>query len=71
MNNEVIFDVLRNVRYNVLGGVKIPTPSQFAQLSVEGKIELYDKIFDAWCSSCEALTALMTIEENYQQLQSK
>lgn len=71
MSNEVIFDVLNNVRYNVLGGVKTTTPTQFSQMSDEEKNELYRNMFDAWCSTCETLTALMTIEKNYKQLQNE
>ena len=71
MNNEVIFDVLRNVRFNVLGSVKLVTPELFSELDALDKEDLYDKMFDAHCSACEALSALMTIEKNYRQLESK
>lgn len=71
MEKQVIFDVLNNVRFNVLGNVRLVTPSDFSKMGSINKDELYDQMFDAWCSTCEALTALMTIENNYKQLQSK
>lgn len=71
MDTKVIFDVLQNVRYNVLGKVDLITPTEFSNLEHCDKDELYNKIFDAIYDSCNALQALMTIEKNYQQLQSK
>ena len=71
MDTKVIFDVLQNVRYNVLGKVGLITPTEFSNLEHCDKDELYSKIFDAFYDSCNALQALMTIEKNYQQLQSK
>ena len=71
METKVIFDVLNNVRYNVLGKVHLLTPSDFSKIGSINKDELYDQMFNAWCSTCEALTALMTIEKNYKQLQNE
>ena len=71
MDTKVIFDVLRNVRFNVMGSVKLPTPTTFDAMDEEDKNELYNKLFDAVFETCSALSALMTIEKNYQQLQSR
>ncbi len=71
MDNKVIFAVLCNVRFNVMGVVKLPTPIEFAEFSEAEKNELFDRMYDAWRESCEALVALMTIEKNYQQLESR
>lgn len=71
MNKEVIFDVLRNVRFNVLGGVELPTINEFCEMDFVTKDQLYYKMYEAWCSTCETLSALMTIEDNCKQMQSK
>jgi len=71
MDNKVIFDVLCNVRYNVLGKIGLITPAEFSNLEHCSKDELYRKVFDAIHDSCDALQALMTLEKNYRQLESK
>lgn len=71
MNTEVIFDVLRNVRFNVLGSVQLVTPKDFNKMDDDAKDKLYLKLFNAIYDATGALNALATIEKNYRQLQSK
>jgi hypothetical protein len=70
MDSKVIFDVLQNIRFNVLGKVGLVTPIEFSNWEHEQKDELYRRLFDAVFDSCESLSALMTINSNYMQLNS-
>lgn len=64
MTNIIDFrKVVDFVRFELLGDLHMPTPSEFNELSNEEKKEVYRRIWDAHIDACTYMTSALNIAE--------
>lgn len=64
MKNLVDFkNVVNTVRFNLLGSIELPLPSEFESLDEEQKSQLYRRIFDLHHDVCCYLSSSLYLDE--------
>lgn len=64
MQNYVDFKyVVNHARYEMLGSLKVPTPSEFESMTNDEKLSLYEKLFDLHHDVCTYLSSSLYVEE--------
>ena len=56
-------NVVDTVRFNLLGSIELPLPSEFERLDNEQKTQLYQRIFDLHHDMCCYLSSSLYIDE--------
>ena len=56
-------NVVDTVRFNLLGSIELPLPSEFERLDNEQKSQLYRRIFDLHHDMCCYLSSSLYIDE--------
>lgn len=64
MNEKINFrNVAQVVRFELLGSLNMPTPSNFETLSDEEKAQIYEKLFDLHHDVCCYLSSALYLDE--------
>lgn len=64
MKEKIDFSEVANVvRFNMLGSIELPLPSEFERLDNEQKSQLYQRIFDLHHDMCCYLSSSLYLDE--------
>lgn len=64
MQNNVNFQsIVHTARYDMLGSLQMPTPSDFESMTNDEKMSLYEKVFDLHHDVCTFLSSSIYTEE--------
>lgn len=56
-------NVVNTIRFNLLGSIELPLPSEFESLDKEQKSQLYRRIFDLHHDMCCYLSSSLYLDE--------